>query len=237
MRFSPASMVPEVAAARHLGFLGAAVPPSGQPPNLAVEEIAAIGANYNLATGFHPYDRVWIGRTLAFLRAHDLGVSAAPRIRPWNLVNGHDILAAVPRSQAEDVWIACWLWNPRSPLDADPDPDKSYSRRHFEPGAWHDAARDAGVKIVVTFANRAGPDGRPLAGHDRRTEVDGRAFTGANYLRGPEYDFKMSRNSRELDVVMETVFRRDYATSLGKSTCCSDALRDFLGDRLRDPAA
>ena len=94
--------------------------------------------------------------------------------------------------------ILCWVWNPRSleHLNMDPDPNKQSSPRHFENAVWYAAARRAGVKIIVTFSNVCAADGHRIGPRDYKTEIDSRAFVGADYIKGPDYEFDEALKKR-----------------------------------------
>jgi len=204
---------------QHLAFLGhrpATQQRKLRPEELRLREIAAIGASYDEIAGLDHFDQVWISRTFEFLDVHNISMSPDFRVTPWNLASGHDILAPQFRGQPADIWILCWIWNPPAPerLNSDPEPNKASSPHHFENAAWYNAARDAGVRIIVTYSNAVDRNGRKLGLHDRKSEVDSRAFLGPDYIEGPAHEFQMARNCRQLDIAMQTVFRRDFSRCL-----------------------
>jgi hypothetical protein len=176
-----------------------------------IREIAAIGALYDERSGLDPIDRLWIGRVFDFLAAARLPVADDVHVRPWNLCDGYDILAPAVGTVSADVWILCWIWNPPNPakLNADPDSNKMSSPHHFDEAVWYRAACAAEVKVVVTFSNLNCGDGRRSTDSETKTEVDGRAFEGEKYVRGPAIEFTMLRGQREMGVLMETLFRRE----------------------------
>src|SRR5579864_5665000 len=112
----PKAAPPKPILRKHLAFLDRHLssPHRPVPKLLQINRIDAIGAIYDNAAGLDPYDQHWIGRTFAFFRGNNLIISQRVRIFPWDLATGHDILAATGRPNATDVWILCWVWNPRS---------------------------------------------------------------------------------------------------------------------------
>ena len=217
---------------RHLSFLklGTNEPPEVVPRIMLIERIAAIGAIYDKEHGLGIHDRAWISRTFEFFAATNLATSKNVQITPWDLANGHDILDPGSFPHGTDAWILCWVWNPRSleHLNMDPDPNKQSSPRHFENAVWYAAARRAGVKIIVTFSNVCAADGHRIGPRDYKTEIDSRAFVGADYIKGPDYEFDEALNAAKLKVVRETIFRRDWAKELSSSDFCSPMLRAYL---------
>lgn len=205
------------------------------PRSLHIRDVAAIGAIYDEVTGLDIHDQTWLGRAFEFFVSSTLTTPRQVRVTPWNLLAGHDILAARPSPPRADAWVLCWVWNPRGPaaLNADPDLNKQSSPRHFEAGAWARVARETGAKIIVTYSSKFGAGGRRLGSSDYKTEMDARTFVGHGYIRGPATQIRTPIGSRMTEILMETAFRPDFAQTLCDSIHCAPELRDVLSETLK----
>ncbi|MGC1179356.1 MAG: hypothetical protein WA884_10105 [Methyloceanibacter sp.] len=200
------------------------------PRSLRIRDVAAIGAIYDHAMGLDIHDRHWLERAFEFFISSKLMSPRDVRVTPWNLLDGHDILAAGPSPPRMDAWVLCWVWNPRGPaaLNADPDLNKQSSPRHFEDCVWGRTARETGAKIIVTYSTRFGTRGQRIGSSDHKTEIDARAFVGHGYIAGPVSQIRTQIGSRITEVLMETAFCRDFAETLCDSIHCALDLRDVL---------
>ena len=200
------------------------------PRSLHIRDVAAIGAIYDEVTGLDIRDQIWLRQALEFFVSSAQMTPRQVRVTPWNLLAGHDILAARP--PRVDAWVLCWVWNPRGPaaLNADPDLNKQSSPRHFEDGIWARVARETGAKIIVTYSSKFGAGGRCLGPSDYKTEMDARAFVGHGYISGPATQIRTPIGSRMTEILMETVFRPDFAQTLCDSIHCPPELRDVLSE-------
>ncbi len=215
---------------RHISFSNFRSTKTLTPESLRIRNVAAIGAIYDDVTGLDIHDQHWLGQAFEFFISSKLMMPRDVRVTPWNLLDGHDILAGRHSPPCVDAWILCWIWNPRkaAALNADPDLNKKSSPRHFDDGVWARTARETGAKVVVTYSNKFGPRGQLLGCGNYKTEIDARAFVGHGYIRGPVYQIRTQIGSRMTEVLMETAFRPDFARALCDSIHCAPQLRDVL---------